>query len=499
MLDDPKVHREYLPDGRAGPTHSRPPVIVVPLPTHSINSDAIRTRTPTRTSTLFEDVELGIYLRAESVKLGSNPPTPSSNIFSRRGSNGSVSLKVSGEPEGFFFSSSTWRTDIITFCSHTRLNSALENARITQIQARKSRRLPFLHEYLLVHFTTGSGQSFVVRIDRLGKVGSSIGEGGRLGGVASNTAIQEIGVYHIQDSQSDSDDAPWLARDGTWGSKPVATLVTRHPHMHLSHHLQTAAENSSRHPTLGDVSRLLEGVLLEMPTYHLTTANCYLMTRSSLLLLQTCYPHSFECYLGGALGEAVTPSFLAEPVWTGLIRWYLPFAMIFLLVYMCLLVITDYLISGHFAFSVELRAVYGLRLALHYGFDLPLPLGLLHTYMNSLEIAANTIVMNLSTQFLRVHDGNPDLVVQRPPFEVMFDSSWSALAAWWMVGCGIGLIVFVVAAVEYGGFAVFVLMFILCVWFNLKFGDSEVGIALAEDQEEVLDHSFHPPTNTEIG
>ncbi|CAE6402233.1 unnamed protein product [Rhizoctonia solani] len=387
---------------------------------------------------------------------------------------------------------------------HTRLNPALENACITQIQARKSRRLPFLHEYLLVYFSTGSGQSFVVRIDRLGKVGlSSIGEGGRSTGVASNTAIQEIGVYHIQGSQSgiDSDDTPWLARDGTWGSKSVATLVTRHPQMHISHHLQTAAENSSRHPTLGDVSRLLEGVLLEMPTYHLTTANCYLMTRSSLLLLQTCYPHSFECYLGESLGEAVTPSCLAEPVWTGLIRWYLPFAMIFLLVYIILLVTTYYIISGHFAFSREVRAVYGVRLALHYGFDLPLPLGLLHTYMNSLEVSANTIVVNLSAQFLRVRDGSPDLVVQtylRPPFEVMFDSSWSALAAWWMVGCLIGLIVFVVAAVEYGGFVVFILMLILCVWFNLKFGDSEVGIALSDDQEEVLDLPFQLPTHNEI-
>ncbi|CAE7110787.1 unnamed protein product, partial [Rhizoctonia solani] len=254
MLGDFKAREECLPSIRQ-PTHmsiahSRPPAIATLLPAHFIrDSTTVCTGTPTRAGTISEDIELGVYLRPDSGsgKLG-NPSTPPSNVFSRRGSNGSVSLKVAEEPKGMVIIRNAQ-----TLC-HVRLNQALENARITQIQARKSRRLPFLHEYLLVYFTTGSSQHFVVRIDRLGKVGSSsTGGRERSRGEASNIAIQEIGIYRIQDSQNgvDSNNAPWLARDGARGSKPVATL--------------TAAENSLRYPKLGDVSRLLEGVLLEMP------------------------------------------------------------------------------------------------------------------------------------------------------------------------------------------------------------------------------------------
>ncbi|CAE6533106.1 unnamed protein product [Rhizoctonia solani] len=505
MSNDLKACKEGLHNVRqligAASTQSRPPAIVVPLPTQFTNdSTTIRTRTPTRASTIYEEIELSTYLRPESAKLGSMPSTPLSSVFARRGSNGSVSLKVAEEPEGSIFPNTTYRTDIITFCSHVRLNPALESARITHVQARKSQRLPFLHEYLLVYFATSDSQRFVARIDRLGKVGSSsTSEDERSRGVASNTAIQEIGVYHIQDPQSgvDSADTPWLARDGTWGSKPVVTLVTREAHMHISHHLKTAPENSSQHPTLGDVSRLLEGVLLEMPAYHLTTANCYLMTRSSLLLLQRCYPHAFECYLGGTSSEPIDSSSLAEPVWTGLVRWYLPFAALFMSVYLFLLVTTYYLMSAQFTFSTHTRVAYGARYALHYGFDVPLPLGFIHAYMNSLETSANTIVVNLSAQFLIMRDGNPSPIAQTPPFTVMFDNPWMALAIWWMVGSVIAFFVFVIITVEYGGFVVFVFMLILCVWFNLKYGDSGVGMGLDEEAETAGLSLFDPPTSTE--
>lgn len=162
--------------------------------------------------------------------------------------------------------------------SHVRLDPVLSRAHITHIQARKSRRPPFLHEYILVFFVAARGQRFVLRIDRLGKVGSTSGSwplgwcAGRHG-MASNTAIQEVGVYHIQDSQIgiDSPDGAWLAMDGRWGSHPIATLATwkvesGRPDKHVSHHVQTAADGCGTGPQLEVVSRLLEAILLEMPT-----------------------------------------------------------------------------------------------------------------------------------------------------------------------------------------------------------------------------------------
>jgi hypothetical protein len=91
-------------------------------------------------------------------------------------------------------------------------------------------------------------------------------------GRASNTAVQQVGVYHIQDSQSGIDcaDGVWFARDGGWGSEPIATLVTwpnvTETKVHVSHHVQTAIARDGPSPRLKDVSRLLEAILLEMPT-----------------------------------------------------------------------------------------------------------------------------------------------------------------------------------------------------------------------------------------
>ena len=90
--------------------------------------------------------------------------------------------------------------------------------------------------------------------------------------MAANTAIQEVGMYHVQDSQIgiDSPDGAWLAMDGRWGSHPIATLATWKAESerggHVSHHVQTAVDTCRASPRLEDVSRLLEAILLEMPT-----------------------------------------------------------------------------------------------------------------------------------------------------------------------------------------------------------------------------------------
>ncbi|KAF8607111.1 hypothetical protein BDV93DRAFT_520020 [Ceratobasidium sp. AG-I] len=178
------------------------------------------------------------------------------------------------------------------------MDSVLGNARITHIQARKSRRPPFLHEYILVFFTAARNQRFVLRIDRLGKVGST--SAGWREGIAPNTAIQEVGVYHVQDAQVgiSSPDGAWLAMDGRWGSYPIATLATWESEECVSYHVQTMAIHSGTRPRLKDVSRLLEAILLEMPAYHLTTTNCYFMARTSLLHFQRCYPQTFAYHFG---------------------------------------------------------------------------------------------------------------------------------------------------------------------------------------------------------
>lgn len=79
-------------------------------------------------------------------------------------------------------------------------------------------------------------------------------------------------MYHIEDAQGgiDSLDGAWLAMDGGWGSYPIATLATWESEMvtgrHASHHLQTSTVYSVSNPQLKDVSRLLETIILEMPT-----------------------------------------------------------------------------------------------------------------------------------------------------------------------------------------------------------------------------------------
>ncbi|KAG9085666.1 hypothetical protein FS749_004242 [Ceratobasidium sp. UAMH 11750] len=429
-----QIQNEETQTPGAGP--SRLPLsVLATLPDARISIDvpSVRVPLPARLDTTQQEVELGTYLVPHYLTAeNQNPPT--AGAFARRGSAGSISSKVSTPAPSFFLANPHWQTDILTFCNHARLDPVLGNARITHIQARKSRRPPFLHEYILVFFTAARDQRFVIRIDRLGKVGST-SSGWPLGwctgryGVAANTAIQEVGLYHIQDAQSgvDSLGEPWLAMDGRWGSSPIATLATwesvKTAGMHVSHHIQTATDGQV--PRLKDVSRLLEAILLEMPTYHLTTTNCYFMTRTSLLLLQRCYPKAFACYLGSLSGELVPASDLIEPVWTGVVRWYLPFVVLFFMAYLPLVVAIHMQLSmfvrchwqlascPHFPYDGRPGlTVMALRLALHSLIDVPLPTGIMHAYMTALESAMNELVERLSREFLGTRQGDDAMPLQ---------------------------------------------------------------------------------------
>ncbi|KAF8593348.1 hypothetical protein BDV93DRAFT_529903 [Ceratobasidium sp. AG-I] len=494
-------------------TKSRPTPIPVPIPTLppiaylGPRTPTVQVQPPSRVGTLQPDVELGVYLTPDHLSLGSGPSSPKADgIFARRGSAGSIIIsKVADVGESFFLANSIWRTDIVTFCCHVRMDPVLGNARITHIQARKSRRPPFLHEYILVFFTAARNQRFVLRIDRLGKVGST--SAGWREGIAPNTAIQEVGVYHVQDAQVgiDSPDGAWLAMDGRWGSYPIATLATWESEKGsgecVSHHVQTMAIHSGPGPQLKDVSRLLEAILLEMPAYHLTTTNCYFMTRTSLLLFQRCYPKAFACHFGPMSGELVSGSDLAEPVWAGLLKWYLPFVVFFVLAYVPPVVIFHVVIARlmdcrglqecyQYPANSLPRELLAMRMALHSIVDVPLPVGLLHSYMTALEGRMNDLIMRLSVQFLgddaQARREGPPLPTQ--PFGALIDGAWSTLIAWCLLGAGFSAFLFLSLLARYGTLILFAMILVVGVWFNFEFGDSRVGL------DEGVDEIFALPT-----
>jgi hypothetical protein len=135
------------------------------------------------------------------------------------------------------------------------------------------------------------------------------------------------------------------------------------------------------------------------------------MTRSSLLLLQRCFPTSFSCYMGSISDQLIDASQLAEPIWAGLIRWYIPFAIIICLIYFPLLTTGHVFLDELFDCGIwctgninleetqpRLVIYRALRLASH-GMDVPLPLGILHAWMTALEVRMNELVMKLSNQY----------------------------------------------------------------------------------------------------
>ncbi|KAJ1301310.1 hypothetical protein OPQ81_003712 [Rhizoctonia solani] len=453
----------------AGPSKPRPPPLPISRREHlDPQSPNLRTRTPTRSSTFYQEVELGVYLNSEhshaTPKALQFSSSPSRLRFSSNPSAASTPIigEILSGPRSVFLANSEWSTDIVTFCSHARQDSGLGQACITHVQARKSHRPPFLHEYILVFFTAGNNQRFVVRIDRLGKVKLTSAGGiiaWFMGGQGTdNTAIQQVDMYHIQDKQCgiDSLDGPWFERDGGWGSEPIATLVSNANEKDAD--LRNANPSvSGPTPRLKDVSRLLEAILLEMPAYHLVTTNCYFMTRSSLLLLQRCFPTSFSCYIGSTSDQPIHASQLAEPIWAGLLKWYLPFAISIFLLYFPLVILGHVVLDNMFECGSpwtcaekpdgpQMVVYRALRLAIH-GIDVPLPLGLLHMWMTSLEVRMNDLVMRLSTQYHALGRSLPGstLLLQPEPFGVPFGKAWWVFVAWFGVGCVLSLVLFFIS------------------------------------------------------
>jgi hypothetical protein len=156
------------------------------------------------------------------------------------------------------------------------------------------------------------------------------------------------------------------------------------------------------------------------------------MTRSSLLLLQRCFPNSFACYVGSASGELIASSDLAEPVWAGLLRWYLPFVITMFTLYFPLVILAHIFLSNMLRCGVPLvcelppgamvgnsplsRPIRGLLIATHGIIDVPLPVGLLHAWMTVLEVGMNNLVMRLSTQFHKLERAVPGSTLLADPY-----------------------------------------------------------------------------------
>lgn len=161
------------------------------------------------------------------------------------------------------------------------------------------------------------------------------------------------------------------------------------------------------------------------------------MTRSSLLLLLQCFPTSFACFLGSSSGELVPASGLAEPVWAGLLHWYLPFVIIILALYIPPIIAAHVILInllrckhvmcpmdiwggaglgigglGQSPLSISLEA---LRLAAHGLIDVPIPIGILHAWITVLEVRMNGLVSRLSAQYHELGNAVPESTLVANP------------------------------------------------------------------------------------
>ncbi|KAG8685746.1 hypothetical protein FRC09_014553, partial [Ceratobasidium sp. 395] len=367
------------------------------------------------------------------------------------------------------------QTDIVTFCSHIRQDPLLRRAYVTEIQNRKSKRLPYLQEYLLLFFTAGQ-RRFIARIDYPTRSSDSSSAKEPLSGGLSLGTRQQVTVYRATEDEMA---APWIEGDGSRGSELVAALTTwadlgEGGMTFVSHHLSTARDASSGRPSLQDVCRLIEGIVLEAPASSSKTVSGFMTARSSLLAIQRCFAHEFACQLGEER-ELVSGSALEEPAWSCLLRWYLPFASIALLLYTFAVVgvhvwVAYILSSGASKPSLGNRvgvleaaekcmsnpsapecalmesstAVWGsaLRLMLHLVLDLPFPVGLLHTWLSWKELQIVALVRKISGRFLNDGSdvGDDNMLVKT--WIGTFARPWFNFTVSIGVGCLVGLALF---------------------------------------------------------
>lgn len=427
-------------------------------------------------------------------------------------------------PPSILLASPCWETDIVTFCSHIRHDPLLRRAHITEIQNRKSHKLPYLHEYVLLFFSVGQ-RRFVARIDfatrsRVSNAKQHPEAEAPLSGLAGQASRQHVTVYQA----SADGETPWFDVDGRRGSELIAALSTWADlgvagTTFVSHHLSTARDASSGRPSLQDVSRLIEAVILEAPSSHFKTASSFVTARSSLLVVQRCFPHDFACQLGEER-ELVSASALEEPSWSSLLRWYLPFASIALSLYtiavVALHIWVAHLLSSGNASRPSLgnrvgvleaaekcmidptapecarpemaAAVWqnGLRLMLHLMLDLPFPVGLLHTWLMSKEMQMGGLVKRVSSRFLNngVDVSDDSMMVKTAAGS--FSRPWFNFVVWMCLGCLVGLALFIGILLGHGVIVLVLFVLFVALIVNYMLPPLDAGEETPESPEDGL-------------
>ncbi|CAE6337885.1 unnamed protein product [Rhizoctonia solani] len=394
-----------------------------------------------------------------------------------------------------FLANPRWQTDIVTLCRqvlfHIARDPHLGRARVTQIQNRKSHKLPSLNEYILLFFSVGT-REFVARVEYPGNYVHAEKDQAPLSGGASK---HRVTLYHVP---APGDATPWLEEDGTQGSELVASLTTwsslgASGMSCVSHHLTTAREGSSgQGPSLHDVARLVEVVVLESPTSFFKAASSYVTCRSTLLVIHNCFPHDFACSLGEER-ELVSASMLEEPAWASLFRWYFPFATVALVIYVLAVVVVHVWVGRLLASprgnrvldaaqkcmrdptasECELLNVddpvwkSALRLVLHLILDLPFPVGLLHTWLSSLELGMGALVKRVPARYLNeTFEPSKDGTTVKTWFGT-FSRPWFNFITGSSLGCVAGLALFLGILLGQGVIAI--LLFVLCIMFGVNY------------------------------
>ncbi|CAE6487001.1 unnamed protein product [Rhizoctonia solani] len=394
-------------------------------------------------------------------------------------------------PPSTLLANPRWQTDIVTFCSHIARDPHLGRAQITQIQNRKSHRLPSLNEYLLLFFSVDK-RKFVARVDYYSSSTRLAEKEAPLSGVGV-ALKQQVTVYHVP---LEGDATPWFEDDG---SELVAALTTwsslgASGMSYVSHHLATARERTGGQagPKLHDVARLIEAIVLESPAHYFKAASSYVTCRSTLGVIRNCFPHEFACSLGKE-HELVPASMLEEPIWASLLRWYFPFVAVGIVLY-AIAVMFIHVWVGRLLGSPQGGNVLdlapkcmrdptapecditglvdpvwkmALRLVLHLALDLPIPVGVVHTWLASLELEMDQVVKRVTARYLNLPaDSSEDKTIVKTWLGT-FSRPWFNFIVGSCLGCVAGLALYL--GILLGQGPVTLLGLVICVTLGVNY------------------------------
>jgi hypothetical protein len=248
-------------------------------------------------------------------------------------------------------------------------------------------------------------------------------------------ALEEVHFFDLEHEEAES----WIYDRKRNGSVPIATLhICEQPdaNSYLAgpssgySTTQSIAEDAPPRLSVIDVARILSFIQVEMPTYVLTTKNCFMMTRSVLMILCNCFGDGyFTCYVGDESSSEgpVSAAFLVEPLYNGIVRWYFPVVLSILITYMLTMFVVhwfvevqltgykDQLLCGwndrdwytclkFLESSSEPRghprgaSQYGGVSLMHMLLDLPIPCAVIHWWLTKMEKEIKSVCLRLRTR-----------------------------------------------------------------------------------------------------